>query len=136
MPDVLIVMGSRSDSDLADACCEVLKEEGIEYECIVSSAHRDPDRTRDIAITAEERGVKVIIAIAGFSAHLPGVIASYTRLPVIGVPVDSSPLKGVDALYSIVQMPSGVPVACMGIGRSGAKNAAHLAVRVLSLLNR
>ena len=112
---------------------DVLTKLGIEYEVAVISAHRNPEKVRQFAQAARGRWIEVIIAAAGGAAHLPGVIASWTTLPVIGVPLASSELKGVDALYSIVQMPAGVPVACMAIGSAGAKNAAYLAAEILGL---
>jgi len=110
----------------------ILKEFGIEYELTVSSAHRSPDRTHQYAATLEQRGIQVVIACAGAAAHLAGVIASRTILPVIGVPIDSSPLQGLDALLSTSMMPAGVPVATMGIGKMGATNAAVLAAQILA----
>ncbi len=132
-PLVGIVMGSKSDGKIMEAAGEVLKELGIPHETLISSAHRDPDRTREYARGAKERGVRVLIAGAGYAAHLPGALASETTLPVIGVPLASSPFQGIDSLLSIVQMPSGVPVATMGVGKSGAENAALLAAEVLAL---
>jgi len=131
MVKVAIVMGSESDRSIADKAVEVLNDFGVECEVKVISAHRNPNRIRTFARSASDNGIKVIIAIAGLAAHLPGVIASMTHLPVIGVPVGGGALNGVDALYSIVQMPAGVPVACVGIGNG--KNAALLAVEILSL---
>ena len=132
-PVVGIVMGSESDRDIMKEAEKALSELNIGYVIIVSSAHRDPDKTREYAVSASSRGIKVIIAGAGFSAHLPGFIASLTKIPVIGVPLDTSPLKGIDSLLSIVQMPKGVPVGTMGIGRSGARNAALFAARILGV---
>ena len=132
-PLVGIVMGSESDRKIMEEAEKVLSELDIPYETLISSAHRDPEKTREYAKTARERGVKVLIAGAGYAAHLPGALASETTLPVIGVPLASSPLGGVDSLLSIVQMPSGVPVATMGVGKSGAKNAALLACQILAL---
>ena len=132
-PLVGIVMGSVSDRDVMDECTKTLKEMQISFEITVSSAHRSPDKTRDYAINAPDRGIEVIIAGAGWAAHLAGVLASYTRLPVIGVPIDSSPLSGMDSLLSTVQMPPGVPVATMAIGRGGARNAAVFAAQILAL---
>jgi phosphoribosylaminoimidazole carboxylase PurE protein len=111
---------------------QVLTDFGIPYEITVSSAHRSPDRTHRYAATLEERGIQVVIACAGAAAHLAGVLASHTILPVIGVPVDSSPLQGLDALLSTSMMPAGVPVATMGIGKAGASNAAVLATQILA----
>ena len=127
---VAIVMGSKSDTPIAEKAEKVLSEFGIQFETSVISAHRNPNKIKKFASEAEKNGVDVIIAIAGLAAHLPGVVASLTVLPVIGVPVDAGPLSGQDALYSIVQMPPGIPVASVGI--SNAKNAALLAVQILS----
>ena len=127
---IAVVMGSKSDTPVAEKAEKVLSELGIEYDTFVISAHRNPNKIKKFASSAEKNGYNAIIAIAGLAAHLPGVIASMTVIPVIGVPVDSGPLNGRDALYSIVQMPSGVPVAAVGIGN--AKNAALLAVQILS----
>ena len=132
-PVVGIVVGSDSDLPLIRETTEVLEELDIPFEVTIGSAHRTPDRVAEYASTASDRGIRVIIAAAGLSAHLPGVIASKTLLPVIGVPVDSGPLSGVDALYSIVQMPGGVPVAAMAIGRAGARNAGIFAAQILAL---
>ena len=132
-PQISVVMGSKSDSPVMKSCLEILDNFGIPYEVKILSAHRMPEATSDYAKNLERRGVKVIIAGAGGAAHLPGVIAAHTVLPVIGVPLASSSLQGLDALYSIVQMPAGVPVACMAIGSAGAKNAAILAIKILSL---
>lgn len=128
---VAIVMGSPSDTPIATKAEVLLKELGIPYETMVISAHRHPNKIRHFALTAREKGVSVIIAIAGLAAHLPGVVASMTTIPVIGVPGDGGPLAGVDALYAIVQMPAGIPVACVGIGN--AKNAALLAAAMLGI---
>jgi len=133
MARVAIVMGSPSDQELMSAAEELLDYFGIEYQVHVLSAHRNPDATAEFARQAEAKGVCVIIAGAGMAAHLPGVIASYTSLPVIGVPLPGSSLNGVDALYAIVQMPKGVPVATMAIGKAGAANAAIFAAEVLAL---
>jgi 5-(carboxyamino)imidazole ribonucleotide mutase len=133
MPLVAIVMGSKSDTDLMRPAVEVLSGLGIDYEVSVISAHRNPERVRQYGLEARKRGIEVIIAAAGGAAHLPGVLASWTTLPVIGVPLPTSELKGTDALYSIVQMPAGIPVACVAIGTTGAKNAAYLAAEILSL---
>ena len=128
-----IVMGSISDSNIMDECVKTLKDMDILYEITVSSAHRSPDKTRDYAINASHRGIEVLIAGAGWAAHLAGVLASYTTLPVIGIPIDSSSLKGIDSLLSIAQMPPGVPVATMAIGKGGARNAALFAAQILAL---
>jgi 5-(carboxyamino)imidazole ribonucleotide mutase len=133
MPLVAVVMGSKSDTEALQPTLEVLNQLGIDHEVNVISAHRTPEKTRQYALDAAERGIEVIIAAAGGAAHLPGVLASWTTLPVIGVPLSSSELKGVDALYSIVQMPAGIPVACVAIGSAGAKNAAYLAAEILGL---
>ncbi len=130
-PKVLIVMGSDSDLPIMEAASNMLKEFNIPYHMTVSSAHRTPDRTLKLVKNSEKNGVEVIIAGAGAAAHLAGVIASHTILPVIGVPIDSSPLRGVDALYSTVQMPPGIPVATMAVGKGGAKNAAIFTAQIL-----
>ncbi len=130
---VSVVMGSKSDLPVMKKCLEVLDDFGVVYEMKILSAHRMPDATADYAKNIEKRGIQVIIAAAGGAAHLAGIIAANTVMPVIGVPLASSHLQGLDALYSIVQMPAGVPVACMAIGTAGAKNAAILAVKILSL---
>ncbi len=132
-PLVGIVMGSISDRDVMDECAKTLKQMDINFEITVSSAHRSPDKTRDYAINASNRGIEVLIAGAGWAAHLAGVLASYTTLPVIGIPIDSSPLMGMDSLLSTAQMPPGVPVATMAIGKGGAQNAAVFAVQILAL---
>jgi len=126
-----IVMGSESDREVMEAAARELDERRIKYETNVMSAHRDPERVAQYARTAQARGLKVIIAGAGKAAALPGVIASYTNLPVIGVPIKTSDLGGLDSLLSIVQMPPGVPVACVAI--NGARNAAVLAARILDV---
>jgi phosphoribosylaminoimidazole carboxylase PurE protein len=131
-PRIAIIMGSRSDGQVMQAAEQVLQAFGVPYELKVLSAHRTPEETRRYVQTAEERGLQVIIAAAGFAAHLAGFAAAHTILPIIGVPIDSSPLQGVDSLYSTVQMPGGVPVATMSIGKAGAKNAALFAVQILS----
>ena len=133
MPLVGVVMGSKSDAEVIQSALDVLTGLGIDYEVNVISAHRTPDKARKYAQSARERGIEVIIAAAGMAAHLPGVLASWTTLPVIGVPMAGGDLKGVDALYSIVQRPAGIPVACMAIGSAGAKNAAYLAAEILGL---
>jgi len=131
-----IVIGSKTDTELIQPALDMLKQLGIDYELSVISAHRNPEKLREYGLEAEKRGLKVIIAAAGRAAHLPGVLASWTTLPVIGVPLPTSELKGIDALLSISQMPGGVPVACMGIGKSGAKNAALLAAQILGAANK
>jgi 5-(carboxyamino)imidazole ribonucleotide mutase len=130
---VLIIMGSKSDQPTMSKGVEVLQNFEIHYRMEICSAHRNPEKTKRLAQNAEKKGVKVIIAGAGMAAHLPGVIASFTNLPVIGVPLNASPLSGVDSLFSMVQMPSGVPVATMAIGEAGAKNAAIFAAEILAL---
>ncbi len=130
---VAVLMGSTSDMDAMQPCMETLTKFGIEHEVHVMSAHRSPDKVREYVTTARERGIEVIIAAAGGAAALPGVCKSYTPLPVIGVPLASSELKGIDALYSIVQMPPGMPVATVAIGSWGARNAATLAAEILAL---
>ncbi|HTY81243.1 MAG TPA: 5-(carboxyamino)imidazole ribonucleotide mutase [Dehalococcoidales bacterium] len=126
-------MGSKSDAETVQPALDILQQLGMEYEVNVISAHRTPEKAREYASTARVRGVEVIIAAAGMAAHLPGVLASWTTLPVIGVPLAGSELKGADALYSIVQMPAGIPVACMAIGTAGIKNAAYFAAEILGL---
>jgi len=134
-PLVGILMGSDSDLPVMEEAAKALKDFGIPYEMTVSSAHRTPKRTSEYAKGAEERGIRVIIAGAGAAAHLAGFIAAETTLPVIGVPIDSSPLKGLDSLLSTVQMPGGVPVASMAIGKAGAKNAGLFAAQILATSN-
>ena len=128
-PVVGIIMGSRSDMPVMQACVDQLEEFGVPYELVVASAHRDPAKVHEWARTAVERGLRVIIAAAGKAAHLGGVVAAYTPLPVVGVPIKTSDLGGMDSLLSMVQMPSGVPVACVAI--NGAKNAAIVATQIL-----
>ncbi|MBD3392893.1 MAG: 5-(carboxyamino)imidazole ribonucleotide mutase [Chitinivibrionales bacterium] len=123
-------MGSKSDSAVAQKAESILEEFGVGFETAVISAHRNPNKIKKFALTLEEKGYGVVVAIAGLAAHLPGVVASMTVLPVIGVPADGGPLKGQDALYSIVQMPPGIPVATVGIGN--ARNAALLAIEILA----
>jgi phosphoribosylaminoimidazole carboxylase PurE protein len=131
--DVAVVMGSKSDMPIMERTSKVLEELGIGHSVHVMSAHRTPGRTREFARSAARRGIKIIIAGAGMAAHLAGAMASETTLPVIGVPLPGSHLAGVDALYSTVQMPSGIPVAAMAIGSAGATNAAILAAEILAL---
>lgn len=130
-PLVGIIMGSESDLPVMEGAAEVLREMGVPYEMDISSAHRLPEKTAEYAKTARQRGIEVIIAGAGMAAHLAGVIASHTTLPVIGVPLRLGALNGIDALYSTVQMPPGIPVATVAI--DGAKNAAYLACSILSI---
>ena len=132
-PLVGVVMGSTSDADVMEGCTDVLKQLKVPHEVRVISAHRTPERTREYAESAAERGLEVIIAGAGWAAHLAGFMAAHTILPVIGVPIDSSPLQGMDALLSTVQMPPGIPVATVALGKGGAKNAAVLAAQILAL---
>lgn len=130
---VAIIMGSKSDLPVMEETTALLKQFGVDSEMRVLSAHRCPEEVAAFAKAAADNGFSAIIAGAGMAAHLPGVIASYTTLPVIGVPIDASSLDGIDALLSIVQMPPGIPVATVGIGKAGAKNAALLAVEFLAL---
>jgi len=132
-PLVGLVMGSDSDLEAMSGAAEMLEKFGLPYEMTVASAHRSPERAWEYARSAKERGLKVIIAGAGWAAHLAGAMASATTLPVIGVPLDSSPLQGLDALLSTVQMPPGVPVAAMALGKGGARNAAVLAAQIIAL---
>lgn len=126
---VLIMVGSQSDEERVGGAFKTLDEAGVGYDFVVSSAHRDPDKTAQIAKQAKSNGHKVIIAAAGLAAALPGAVAAHTELPVIGLPLDVGPLRGVDALYAITQLPPGCPVGSVGIGN--AKNAALLAIRIL-----
>ena len=131
MPLVGVVMGSKSDEPMVRETSEVLRQLNVEHEVVVASAHRTPEKVREYAQSARSRGIEVIIAAAGGSAGLPGALASWTTLPVIGIPLPTSDLNGVDALYAIAQMPPGVPVACVAVGSWGARNAAFLAAQVL-----
>jgi len=133
---VSVVMGSDSDLPVLKETMVVLKDFDIPYEVVLTSAHRSPERTTSFAKGAARRGIKVIIVGAGAAAHLAGVIASQTTLPVIGIPVDATSLAGLDALLSTVQMPGGIPVASMAIGKAGARNAAVLSARILALKDR
>lgn len=126
-----VVIGSESDTAMIQPALDMLEQLGIDYELSVTSGHRNPETVREYGLNAEGRGFEVIIAAAGGAAHLPGIMASWTTLPVIGVPLPCNELNGIDALFSIAQMPAGVPVACVGIGKSGAKNAALLAAQIL-----
>jgi 5-(carboxyamino)imidazole ribonucleotide mutase len=132
-PLVLLIMGSDTDLPVMQEAADILKKFDVPYEMRISSAHRSPARTSALATEAAARGIKVIIAGAGMAAHLAGVVASKTILPVIGVPMPGGALNGVDALYSTVQMPGGIPVATMAIGKAGAKNAGLFAVQILAL---
>ncbi len=136
MPDVLILMGSDSDAPVMQAAVDALKEFGISSEMTVASAHRSPARVMRLVDEAPGRGVKLFIVGAGAAAHLGGVVAAHTILPVIGVPIDSSALKGMDALLATVQMPPGVPVATMAIGKAGATNAAVFAAQILGVADK
>ncbi|HRC99905.1 MAG TPA: 5-(carboxyamino)imidazole ribonucleotide mutase [Candidatus Syntrophosphaera thermopropionivorans] len=133
MPQIRIILGSKSDVEQCESMQQILKDFGVDYDFHISSAHRNPEKTAQLAKNAEAEGVQIIIAAAGMAAHLPGVIAAHTILPVIGVPLVSGNLGGIDALLSIVQMPTGVPVATVAIG--GVKNAALLAIQILALHN-
>jgi 5-(carboxyamino)imidazole ribonucleotide mutase len=132
-PLVGVIMGSTSDREVMQACTDQLQDLEIPYEVKVLSAHRTPKQTQKYAESASERGLEVLIAGAGWAAHLAGVIAANTILPVIGVPIDSSPLNGMDALLATVQMPPGIPVATVALGKGGARNAAVLAAQILAL---
>jgi 5-(carboxyamino)imidazole ribonucleotide mutase len=131
-PIVSVIMGSRSDWETMRAASEVLTEFGVPHECRVVSAHRTPELMAEVAASAEGRGIEVIIAGAGGAAHLPGMTAAHTTLPVLGVPIETKALKGLDSLLSIVQMPGGIPVATLAIGTAGAKNAGLLAIAILA----
>jgi phosphoribosylaminoimidazole carboxylase PurE protein len=133
MPKVAILLGSKSDEDVMRSCADYLSRFGIPFEMRVSSAHRQPEETAAFVRDAERNGFSIIIAAAGMAAHLAGAAAAHTTLPVIGVPLEGSPLHGLDALYSTVQMPAGIPVATVAIGPAGAKNAAVLAAEILAL---
>src|SRR5438128_7632427 len=126
-------MGSESDRPTIQGCCEVLDGYGVGYEVVVRSAHRDPEGCRRWATEAEGRGLRVLVAAAGGAAHLPGVVAAWSTLPVIGVPLAAGELRGMDALLSVVQMPPGIPVATVAVGEAGAKNAAYLAAQIIGL---
>jgi len=132
-PRIGILMGSPNDRDQLEGAIELLKEFGVDHEVHVLSAHRTPDKVREYARGAEERGIQVLICAAGLAAHLAGAVAAQTTLPVIGVPIQGGPLNGLDALLSTVQMPKGVPVATVAIGKHGAVNAAWLALQILGL---
>ncbi|WP_033916004.1 5-(carboxyamino)imidazole ribonucleotide mutase [Campylobacter sputorum] len=133
MKFVSIIMGSKSDYEIVSECAKIFDKFDILYEMIVSSAHRSPKRTMDYVINAEKKGSQVFICAAGMAAHLAGVVAAHTTKPVIGIPMSGSALNGVDALYSTVQMPGGIPVASVAIGKAGATNAAYLAMQILAL---
>jgi 5-(carboxyamino)imidazole ribonucleotide mutase len=131
MPQVRVILGSKTDMEYGERIREMLDKFDVDYDFYISSAHRNPERTANLAKFAEKDGVRVIIGAAGMAAHLPGVLAAQTTLPVIGVPLSGSALNGVDALYSVVQMPTGIPVASVAI--NGTRNAALLAVQILAL---
>ena len=133
MPKVGVVLGSKSDMEAVQPAIDILKEMGIDYELNVISAHRTPEKARNYGLEARSRGIEVIIAAAGMAAHLPGVLASWATLPVRGVPLPGSELKGLDALYSIVQMPAGIPVATVAVGSAGVRNSAYLAAEILGI---
>ena len=135
-PVISIVLGSQSDLETVQPCQDILKEFDVGYELKILSAHRQPKALVKYVESVSGKGIKIFIAAAGMAAALPGVIAAHTILPVVGVPAESKSLKGMDSLLSIVQMPGGVPVACMAIGRSGAKNSAIFALQVLALSDR
>ena len=135
MKFVSIVMGSKSDYEVMKSCSDTLEAFGVNYELIISSAHRSPERTTKYIAEAEAKGAQVFIAAAGMAAHLAGVLASKTVKPIIGVPMSASALSGIDALLSTVQMPAGMPVATVAIGKAGAINSAYLAMQVLALNN-
>ncbi len=131
-PKIGILMGSKSDADIMGEAARILEEFGVPHEVKVLSAHRTPQETSEYAQSAESRGIQALIAGAGYAAHLAGALAAHSTLPIIGVPLEASSLKGLDSLLSTVQMPKGIPVACMGIGKAGAINAALFAVQILS----
>jgi len=133
MAEVLIMLGSKSDLEFGEKCQKTLDSLEISNELVISSAHRQPQKTSALASEAQDKGVKAIICMAGMAAHLPGVVASQTDLPVIGVPLSGSALNGLDALLSIVQMPKGVPVGTVALGKAGAENSALLAARIIAL---
>lgn len=135
-PQVLIIMGSDSDLPVVEETAKILKEFGIPYEMTIASAHRTPELVLKLASEAEKKGIEILIAAAGAAAHLAGVVASHTILPVIGIPINSSPLQGIDSLLSTVQMPPGIPVATMAVGKAGAKNAAIFAAQILARKDR
>ena len=131
-PKIGILMGSKSDADIMGEAARILEEFGVPHEMKVLSAHRTPQETSEYAQSAESRGIQALIAGAGYAAHLAGALAAHCTLPIIGVPLNASSLKGLDSLLSTVQMPKGIPVACMGIGKAGAINSALFAVQILS----
>ncbi len=131
-PKIGILMGSKSDADIMGEAARILEEFGVPHEMKVLSAHRTPQETSEYAQSAESRGIQALIAGAGYAAHLAGALAAHSTLPIIGVPLDASSLQGLDSLLSTVQMPKGIPVACMGIGKAGAINAALFAIQILA----
>ncbi|EMW0319355.1 phosphoribosylaminoimidazole carboxylase [Campylobacter coli] len=133
MKFVSIMMGSKSDYEIMSECAKTLEKFGVKYELIISSAHRSPKRTQEYIKEAEEKGAKVFIAAAGMAAHLAGAVAAYTTKPVLGVPIPGSALASMDSLFSTVQMPGGIPVGTLAVGKAGAKNAAYLAMQILAL---
>ncbi|EID9962445.1 5-(carboxyamino)imidazole ribonucleotide mutase [Campylobacter coli] len=133
MKFVSIMMGSKSDYEIMSECAKTLEKFGVKYELIISSAHRSPKRTQEYIKEAEEKGAKVFIAAAGMAAHLAGAVAAYTTKPVLGVPMPGSALASMDSLFSTVQMPGGIPVGTLAVGKTGAKNAAYLAMQILAL---
>lgn len=133
MKFVSIMMGSKSDYEIMSECAKTLEKFGVKYELIISSAHRSPKRTQEYIKEAEEKGAKVFIAAAGMAAHLAGAVAAHTTKPVLGVPMPGSALASMDSLFSTVQMPGGIPVGTLAVGKAGAKNAAYLAMQILAL---
>ncbi|ELB3241820.1 5-(carboxyamino)imidazole ribonucleotide mutase [Campylobacter coli] len=133
MKFVSIMMGSKSDYEIMSECAKTLEKFGVKYELIISSAHRSLKRTQEYIKEAEEKGAKVFIAAAGMAAHLAGAVAAYTTKPVLGVPMPGSALASMDSLFSTVQMPGGIPVGTLAVGKAGAKNAAYLAMQILAL---
>jgi 5-(carboxyamino)imidazole ribonucleotide mutase len=136
MAEIGIILGSDSDLPKIKDCFDILEEFGVDFEVVISSAHRCPVQTMEWATTASKRGIRVIIAAAGGAAHLPGVVASHTILPVIGIPIETSIAGGLDSMLSIIQMPAGIPVAAMAAGKAGGANAALFALSILSLSDR
>lgn len=130
---VMIIIGSKTDEAVMQECCNWLNWFGIDNELVIASAHRNPDRVRELMVTAKEKGFGAVVAAAGMAAALPGVCAAYTSLPVLGVPLDGGLPGGIDALYSIVQMPAGLPVGTLAVGKAGARNAAVLCARMFAL---
>ena len=135
MKFVSIIIGSKSDYEIANECSKILSNFDVPFELIISSAHRSPERTQEYVKDASERGAQIFICMAGMAAHLAGAVAAMSVKPVIGVPMPGSAIDGIDALYSTVQMPGGIPVATVAIGKAGAKNAAYLALQILALNN-